>query len=148
MNMRPFFEILGLLALAACTSPAASPEQEDDAASDGSEACPVYPKNASCTDPKSPPSYASDIVPIIQARCSPCHLPGGIAATAGAQYDFSVYANVDNAETAILNELATCSMPPINGYPAFGIAPMTVPGISTEQVDTFVDWFECGAPNN
>jgi hypothetical protein len=148
MNMRLLFGLLPLLALAACTSPAASPEEEEDATSDASEACPVYPKNASCTDPKSPPSYASDIAPIIQARCSPCHLSGGVAVAAGAQYNFSVYANVDNAETAILNELATCSMPPIHGYPAFGIAPNTAPAISTEQVDTFVDWFECGAPNN
>jgi hypothetical protein len=148
MNVRLLFEILGLLALAACTSPAASPEQDEDAASDASETCPVYPKDPTCADPKSPPSYASDIAPIIQARCSPCHFPGGIAAAAGAQYDFSVYANVDNAETAILNELATCNMPPIHGYPAFGIAPNTVLAISTVQVDTFVDWFECGAPNN
>jgi hypothetical protein len=142
------FEILVLLALAACSSTAASPGEQGDAAADGSETCPIYPKDPSCTDPKSPPSYASDIAPIIQARCSPCHFPGGIAAGAGAQYNFSVYANVDNAETAILNALAMCSMPPIHGYPAFGIAPNTVGAISTAQVDTFVDWFECGAPNN
>jgi hypothetical protein len=142
------FVVSALLGLAGCSGASSLPQEESDAASDASEGCPVYPKDPTCTNPKSPPSYTSDISPVIQARCSPCHDPGGIAVAAAPQYDFSVYANVDNAETAILNELATCSMPPIRGYSAFGIEAGTVPAISTEQVDTFVEWFECGAPDN
>jgi hypothetical protein len=142
--MKTLFLFASLLAAAgagaACSSSSAPETSDAD-----TETCPVYPQEPTCQNPKSPPSYKADVAPIIMSRCSPCHFPGGLAA---AVYNFSLYDNVDNAGTAILNELAACSMPPIHGYPEFGIQPDTVPGISSAQVATLVEWIECGAPNN
>jgi hypothetical protein len=128
-----------VLALAAACSSASSPESSDSGAT-----CPPTP-SFTCSNPKSPPSFTSDVVPIIQARCTPCHVAGGIS---DKIYDFSTYAHVVNAQTSILNQLSLCAMPPIHGNTMYGIEPGTVPGLSADQANTFVDWIECGAPNN
>jgi hypothetical protein len=92
----------------------------------------------------SPPSYASAVAPIIQERCSPCHFPGGIM----SNVDLSTYPNVVNAQSAIVGQLYSCAMPPVHGDPKYGIAPGTVPGLTTAQLNVLVDWLVCGAPDN
>jgi hypothetical protein len=140
--------LLGALGFAATVACSASShgvsDIEADAAADSAATCPPTP-SLTCQDPKSPPSYASDVVPILKERCSPCHFPGGIMA---ADYDFATYTGVVNAQTAIIGQLYACLMPPIHGNAMYGIAPGTVPGLTAEQLDTIIDWIECGAPNN
>jgi hypothetical protein len=137
-----FLNSLTLLALAACSS--ASTPGPADATLDAKESCP--PKvHYECLDPKTPPSYATDIVPILHDRCAPCHFPGGIVDN---KYDFSTYAGIDDLGTAMVNELQMCLMPPFLGNAKYGIEAGTVPALSAGQLDTLVEWFECGAPNN
>jgi hypothetical protein len=132
---------MGALSAGACSSPNST---SPDAGADGSssDSCPTLsPSSQKCQNPKAPPSYATDVAPIIKERCSPCHFPGGLS---DKIVDLSSYANVSNAETAMLNELASCEMPPIHGNTEFGIEAGTVPGLSQAQLDTIVDWFYCG----
>jgi hypothetical protein len=138
------FACVTIAALAACSS--SSPSDSGDASS--IQSCPVVPTSSTCQDPQAPPSYAKDVAPVIKSVCAPCHYPGGVAVKAFPAYDFSVYDNVVNAGTAILNELALCNMPPIHGYSQFGIAPGSVPGISTADATTMAQWIHCGTPDN
>jgi hypothetical protein len=80
-----------------------------------------------------------------QERCSPCHFPGGVSAQIET---LETYTDVVNAQTAIIAQLYACLMPPIHGNAMYGIAPDSVPGLTAEQVNTIVDWIECGAPDN
>jgi hypothetical protein len=135
------FGSLALAAGVACSSPA--PHDISDAAADVATTC-VHP-SLTCQDPNNPPSFASDVDPIIKERCSPCHFPGGIASQI---YVFTTYSDVVNAETAIVNELYDCLMPPVNGNVTYGIAPGSVPGLTAEQASCIVDWIRCGTPDN
>jgi hypothetical protein len=101
--------------------------------------------STTCQNHADPPSYASTIAPLIKTRCSPCHFPGGISSQI---YDLSTYKGVQNAGTAIINELYDCKMPPVQGLPQYSIAPGSVPGITVEQASTLVDWIACGTPDN
>jgi hypothetical protein len=138
MKTALLFVTLVTVAGAACSS-ASSPAPSE-------ETCPVLPMTATCPNPKT--SYTNDVAPIIASACKPCHFPGGVAVSVSPGYNFSTYANVDNLETGILNELSNCDMPPIHGLAEFGIAPDSVPGITTAQATTFADWFACGGPDN
>jgi hypothetical protein len=113
-------------------------------AGDGAATCPPRP-SLTCHNRKNPPSYASDVAPTIKERCSPCHFPGGVSSQIA---DFETYTDVVNAQTAIIAQLYACLMPPIHGNAMYGIAPGSVPGLTAEQVNTIVDWIECGAPDN
>jgi hypothetical protein len=135
------FCFLAVAAGAGCSS--SSPHDVADAAADGAAPC-VRP-SLTCQDPSAPPSFASDVDPIIKVRCSPCHFPGGIASQV---YVFTTYADIENAGTAIVNELYGCLMPPVDGNVAYGIAPGTVVGLTPEQASTIVDWIRCGTPDN
>ncbi len=112
---------LGLLALllSACTSSGAS-----DA--------------AMCTQieqgcPSTPPSYATDVAPIVEARCVGCHFPG----TTIAPDDLSTYSALRPRAGTALGQLQSCIMPP----PDAG-------ALSEDERTTFVEWLRCGAPNN
>jgi hypothetical protein len=142
---RLVFAVLAFSALAACSGPASpgAPTHPADAAPDAEWICPPTP--STCPHPKAPPSYATDVRPIITSRCAPCHFPGGISSRI---YDFSTYEDVVNATTPILSQLIPCNMPPIHGNAQYGIEAGTVPGLSAEQRQTFVAWIRCGAPDN
>jgi hypothetical protein len=78
------------------------------------------------------PSYQTDIVPILQTGCIPCHSPSG---TAGFYED--TYPEVQGQFGSMLSQLSLCAMPPING-----------PQLSAEQRVTLSAWLTCGAPDN
>lgn len=70
-----------------------------------------------CADSGSPPTYVADLEPILAARCTGCHGPGGES----ADYDLSTYAKLEGkqkpkdpttrAQTA-LGRVRDCVMPP------------------------------------
>jgi mono/diheme cytochrome c family protein len=78
------------------------------------------------------PSYASEVLPIFQQACIPCHSPSG---TAG--YDESSYADIFGQRSPILDQVNGCEMPPVNG-----------PVMTSAQRVAMTAWLECGAPNN
>jgi hypothetical protein len=78
------------------------------------------------------PSYATDIVPILQQACIGCHSAAG---TAG--YDETSYADVYAQRSPMLDQVSGCLMPPANG-----------PQLSAAQRIALTAWLECGAPDN
>jgi hypothetical protein len=100
--------------------------------SGGGDSCPTNDLPQSC--PASVPSYANDIAPILNARCAPCHYPGGIE---DAAHDYSTYAHVHAQRGPMLDQIYACSMPP-SGSPA----------PTPDERAKLLAWFVCGAPNN
>jgi len=93
---------------------------------------------ATCTSieqscPTTPPSYATDIAPVVQARCVVCHFPG----TTIAPTDLSSYAQLRRQGGTALGQIQSCNMPPPDAGP-----------LSADERTTFVEWLRCGAPNN
>ncbi len=87
---------------------------------------------ASC--PATPPSYQTDVAPILAARCTTCHSPGGAGS---AFFDFTSYASVYAGRSAMLNAVYACKMPPS------GAAALESP-----ERQTLLTWLVCGAPDN
>jgi len=84
--------------------------------------------------PSNVPSYKTDIAPIIATKCNGCHSDGGIGT---GNFDYSTYANVYAARSAMLDQIYACAMPPGDA------ATLT----DAERV-FLLDWFVCHAPNN
>jgi hypothetical protein len=103
----------------ACSSPADPPA-----------ACP----DDQATCPVSPPSWATQVQPIVQKGCFPCHADGGAA---GPQFDYSTYAGVHRAYTEMIVQLSACNMPPADAAP-----------LSGDDRATLLAWLGCRAPNN
>jgi hypothetical protein len=108
----------------ACSSP--------DAASDaGAPSCP-NDLPTSCPDP--PPSYASDIAPLLEQRCFPCHDSDGAA---GPLLEYTSYDSVYQNRQAILSQVYGCRMPPPDaGQP------------TPSEREQLLDWLVCHAPDN
>ncbi len=83
--------------------------------------------------PTMPPSYESDVAPIITRACAACHYPGSDI-TRGV---YSTYAELDSNRGTVLNEVYSCKMPEAP------VRPLT----PAERL-TILTWIECGAPNN
>jgi hypothetical protein len=95
---------------------------------------PVCPKKLpGCT---TIPSYATDIAPLIAAKCQPCHEPGGVS----SNRDLTTYDNVENLESTVLGQVYACAMPPADAGPDATLTP-------SERND-FLQWLVCGSPNN
>src|SRR5438105_15487091 len=101
------------------------------AACGGSE--PVNCPNLSTTCPESKPSYAHDVRPILNARCTSCHSPGGQEPSR----DFTTYSGVFSQRQAVLTQVYSCRMPPSDS-----------PQPATQERSVLVSWLVCGAPNN
>lgn len=110
-----------VLVLAGC-APNAGP-------SDAGAACVSI--GAACPSPA--PSYATDIAPLVEARCVGCHFPG----TVTAPTDLSTYPQLRRQGGTTLGVIQSCMMPP----PDAGV-------LSEAERTTFVEWLRCGAPNN
>ena len=119
-----FGTTLGTTPLVACSS---SPSQP----ADGGEATSSCVSAPSCPSTGAP-SYKAVIVPILQQDCIACHSPGGPAG-----YDESTYAQVASQASAMLSQVVTCAMPPLNG-----------PQLDDAQRVALTAWLKCGAPNN
>jgi hypothetical protein len=55
------------------------------------------------------PSFAGEVRPVLEKRCFGCHAGDGVAAD---EHDFSKMDRLRVDRSAILDEVATCSMPP------------------------------------
>jgi uncharacterized membrane protein len=101
------------------------------AACGGSESvnCP----NLSTTCPSPQPSYANDVRPIVNARCTVCHSPGGQEASR----DLTTYSHVFEQRQAVLTQVFSCRMPPSDA-----------PQPTAQERSVLVSWLVCGAPNN
>lgn len=84
--------------------------------------------------PATAPSYANDVAPIFGARCSSCHNvndPSG-------PWPFDNHDHISDWRELILQEVATCAMPP----PSSGMS------FPPEERAIVHAWLVCGAPNN
>ena len=113
--------------LLACSGSGSGDPQEGGDAS----ACP-QDLPASC--PSKVPSYKADVEPIVQRRCAPCHLNGGVEA---ATHNFGTYDGIYRDRSDVLSQVYSCRMPQ---------AP--APALSTAERALVLDWLVCHAPNN
>jgi hypothetical protein len=95
-------------------------------------ACPALPPDISC--PSRPPSFAADVLPILNQRCNNCHDPNLV----NGPWPLQDYYDVSAWQGQIAADLVNCTMPPPDGG-------TTLPEPEREQLIT---WIVCGAPNN
>lgn len=84
--------------------------------------------------PAAPPSYATDIAPLLAAKCTTCHRPGD---PSGA-WPLDTYARVAGWDSAVFEQLERCSMPPRDS----GIE------MSSGERQRIADWINCGSRDN
>ena len=94
-------------------------------------ACPP-PLSTVCPTP--PPSYANDIVPILDARCNGCHDP----AIPDGPWPLHDYQDVIDWKGVVVDSLLNCTMPPADG-------PTTLPEVERQRLFA---WVACDTPNN
>ena len=90
--------------------------------------CPADEQTA-CVD--SSLSYDAGVADIFDARCVPCHAPGGVEAT----LPLTDYRHVFGERMSIGGQLVTCSMPPDGS-----------PQLTDAERKQILDWLTCGAP--
>jgi len=128
MRARSPHALLLSFALAGAMAIGCSSGNTNDAGVDGGPSCVAAP---SCPDAGAP-SYATEIAPIIQEACVPCHGPGG-----SAGFYENTYAAVHAQYGNMLEFTNSCEMPPLNG-----------PQLSDAQRVALTAWLRCGAPDN
>lgn len=116
-----FAVVLGVVACSA---------KNDGAANDPS--CTAEAPPSTC--PSAVPSWSTEVSEIFAVRCSPCHFPGGVQASAE---DYSTYAGVARVTGTIEGQVASCAMPPSDAG-----------ALSSGDRAALLTWIVCGAPNN
>jgi hypothetical protein len=86
---------------------------------------------ASCVTPA--PSYATTVLPILNANCVSCHAPGGV----DASRPLETYQEVYDMRSAVLDQVYSCKMPTAGS-----------PQPSTTERQDLLMWLVCGAPQN
>ncbi|HLK40924.1 MAG TPA: hypothetical protein VKU41_29425 [Polyangiaceae bacterium] len=84
--------------------------------------------------PSPAPSYAQVIVPVVMMECLACHYAGN---STTRNSDYTTYEGIYKDRGSILNQLFACEMPP-----------STYPALTSDERTAFLEWLECGAPNN
>jgi hypothetical protein len=101
------------------------------------------PNDVPSACPSPAPSYATDVLPVLQSSCLLCHSPtepdGGANPQYISPYNFSTYSLQFANKGTFLTEIEACLMPNLDA----GAAPI-------DEADrlTLMDWLICGAPNN
>ena len=108
-----------------------------EACSGGAPASAGCPANAGATCPSSPPSWKADVQPIVESRCGPCHLAGGVETKVPHPLDYSTYDGVHANYSTMDLVVSNCLMPPGDAG-----------ALTAEQSQTLLEWFACGAPDN
>jgi hypothetical protein len=80
-----------------------------------------------------PPSYASDVAPLLSRRCSSCHDPSGVAGNT----PLDTYSHVHQSRSTILTRVYGCQMPPAGETP-----------LNAAERAILLRWLVCEAPNN
>jgi len=94
------------------------------------------PKESSChhaTPPCAglPPTYATDVRPILERRCFKCHAGEGVAAD---EHDFSYVETLRAQKHALASEIGACAMPPSSELP-----------VPDAEAEVLLRWVACGA---
>ncbi len=118
--------VVGTVALASqgCGDGDSSPTSADNA-------CPGVTAK-SCPDTM--PSYASDVAPILEARCQTCHAPENNAGL----WSLGDQASVSEWAGTVLRQIRSCSQPP----PDSGVT------LTLSERQALEAWLVCGAPDN
>jgi len=92
------------------------------------------------------PSFARDVLPLLQAECAVCH--GALGGWDASTYA-SVVASGDNGPAVLPGEAeASLLVQKLRGTQAVGgIMPPSGP-LAPSQIQVIVDWIDAGAPNN
>jgi hypothetical protein len=88
----------------------------------------------SCPSP--PTSWTTQVKPLVDLYCAPCHFDGGTGTGKGG--DYSTPKGLQIYLTTALTDLHTCIMPPDD---AEALLPL-------DRRDTILQWLECYAPDN
>ncbi|WP_437976790.1 monooxygenase [Sorangium sp. So ce295] len=90
--------------------------------------------------PSATPTYHRDVRPILEAKCTGCHAPGGIAPFAFTTADVAI-----QLKDAIADAVTSRRMPP--WPPAPGCAELLDDrSLTDDQIDAIARWAEAGAP--
>jgi hypothetical protein len=135
-------------AAASCGHGAVTAEQDAALAAQGDGACVRGPDGSigdpappNCPDdqpsqsdcPDATPSYQSEIAPIIQERCTVCHVPGGLE----PDKLFDSYERILPQRARMLVFIYSCRMPPT-----------CATQLTSDERRKLLKWFVCSAPNN
>jgi uncharacterized membrane protein len=121
MNRTMFFALFAALFATACTSQVGGTGNGNCTASVPS----------SC--PSTPPSYQTDVAPLLQTYCVSCHSAGG--SESGKPLD--TYRGVANLSGGVESSVGSCSMPPANEAQP-----------TDAERETILAWLVCGANQN
>jgi uncharacterized membrane protein len=83
------------------------------------------------------PSYATDVAPLVQLRCAPCHFPG----PAGIEFSvhpLDTYAHLKPQAIDVITQIrCPAKMPPAGAPP-----------LTDDETTTLLEWLYCAAPDN
>src|SRR5689334_12430803 len=86
------------------------------------------------------PTFAKDVLPILQAKCQECHRPGR-----AAPMSFLDYQSVRPWAKAMKAAVVSRKMPPWFADPQFGPY-VNDHSLKQEEIDIVVKWVDAGAP--
>ncbi len=96
--------------------------------------CPTLALPETC--PSSPPSWKTEVQPLVAKYCYGCHLAGGVGYSTA---DLSTYAGVLKKDSTIGQQVSECLMPQLDA----GQQP------TPAERETLITWaLTCRAPNN
>lgn len=87
-------------------------------------------------------SFASDIWPIFNGNCGPCHVTAGIISNFGDPDVDQAFENSEGFEAQVLNVIETGRMPQTCG----GGEPGATGCLSVADAEAIEAWYEAGAP--
>jgi hypothetical protein len=123
--------VLSVVAIASVTLSVAFAGCSAASADPAAPSCPTMP--TSCPSP--PPSWKTDVDPLIEKYCFGCHGPGGVETS---KENFTTYQGVATKHIDVAFQLGDCAMPLADaGQPT-----------DAERATIFVWASFCGAPNN
>lgn len=122
--------LASLAAIPSCTGGDSSSSSGSTSDSGASTDC---PDDVPAACPASPPTYAKDIAPLVQASCATCHSPGGRESSRL----LTDYDHVFAQRGAVLLQVNACRMPPRNAPP-----------LAAEGRKALLTWLVCGAKND
>jgi uncharacterized membrane protein len=109
---------------------------------------------AACQREPAAVSYASDVRPILEAKCQACHMPGqpGYVASGFDLQDYDSLMQGTRYGPVVLpgDALTSTLVMLIEGraHPSLKMPHGDAPALSAEEVRTIRTWVEQGAPNN
>jgi hypothetical protein len=114
------------------TQPGDDASLADDASLDDvtADPCTVV---APDTCPTAVPSFANDVMPILNARCNGCH-----TGAAGEPWALTNHADVEAWALSISFDLTRCTMPPADAGA----------DLTKAELAAVLGWIVCGAPDN